>query len=201
MKHKTGIILLFIGGAFMVIGNAIGSIGVFEFLHQYIIGYVPTEWVSLVNDLMYFLRFVADQGGWTIIGGTVLILIGLMRLGKFIIWVGLTFGMIALIIWIITQVVNFTGISLGATLDTYLAQIYGLFEYNTGFSFVGVTLAVIGKASVKKVKEPKKPKEEEAVVEEETEPSISSDKKYCPSCGVELPITANFCSECGKTFD
>ena len=201
MKHITGIILLFIGGALMVIGNAIGSIGVFEFLHGYVVASVPSEWTELADDVMYLLRFIADQGGWTIIGGTILILIGLMRFGKFIIWIGLTFGMIALIVWILNQIVGFTGISLGPTLDPLLAQAYGYFEYNTGMAFAGVALAIIGKASVKKVKEPKKPKEEEAVVEEEAEPSISNDKKYCPSCGTQLPIAANFCSECGMTFD
>ncbi|MHA1668968.1 MAG: zinc-ribbon domain-containing protein [Promethearchaeota archaeon] len=190
MKHKTGIILLLIGGAFMVIGNAIGTIGVFEFLQGYVVASVPTEWVSLVNDIMTLFKWIAEQGGWAIIGGTVLIMIGLMKIGKFIVWIGLTFGSLALIIWIITQIVNATGISLGPQLDTLLSQIYSLFTYNTGFAFSGVALAVIGKASIKKVSESK------AKVVESSDEHI-----FCPECGKELPKTANFCSECGKTFD
>ncbi len=190
MKHKTGIVLLIIGGALMVIGNAIGTIGVFEFLQGYVVASVPTEWTSLVNNIMTFLKWIAEQGGWAIIGGAVLILIGLMKIGKFIVWIGLTFGSLALIIWIITQVVNVTGISLGATLDTLLGQVYGLFTYNTGFAFSGVALAVFGKASIKK-----KPKSKAEVIEP------SDEHKFCPECSKKLPIAANFCSECGKIFD
>jgi ribosomal protein L40E len=121
-----------------------------------------------------------------------------MRIGKFVIWIGLTFGMLALIVWIITQVVNFTGISLGAQVDALLAQIYGLFTYNTGFAFTGVAFAVIGKASVKKVE--KQPKESEQI-ESSTESSFDNLKnKYCPECGAILPVEANFCSQCGTTF-
>ena len=191
MKHKTGIILLIIGGALMVIGNAIGTIGVFEFLQGYVVASVPTDWVSLVNDIMGFLTWIAEQGGWAIIGGAVLILFGALKLGKFIVWIGLTFGAIALIVWILTQFVNATGISLGTQLDALLSQIYGLFTYNTGFAFSGVALAVIGKICINKV-----PKSKAGIVE-----SSSDEFKFCPECSKKLPITANFCSECGKTFD
>ncbi|MBY9018851.1 MAG: hypothetical protein KGD66_08460 [Candidatus Lokiarchaeota archaeon] len=187
MKHKTGIILLIIGGALMVIGNAIGTIGVFELLQGYVVASVPTEWESLVTDIMVFIKWIAEQGGWAIIGGAVLILIGALKLGKFIIWIGLTFGALALIIWIITQVINVTGISLGSQLDTLLGQVYGLFTYNTGFAFTGVALTIIGKASIKKV-----PKSKAEVIEP------SDEFKFCPECSKKLPIAANFCSECGN---
>ena len=190
MEHKTGIILLLIGGAFMVIGNAIGTIGVFEFLQGYVVASVGSEWAPLVNDIMGLFGWIAEQGGWAIIGGAILILFGAMKLGKFIVWIGLTFGSLALIIWAITQFVNAFGISLGPQLDALLTQIYGLFSYNTGFAFSGVALSVIGKASIKK-----KPKSKAEVVEP------SDEFKFCPECSKKLIATANFCSECGKTFD
>ena len=43
MKHKTGIIFLLVGGALMVIGNAIGTIGVFEFLQGWAVEDMPVE--------------------------------------------------------------------------------------------------------------------------------------------------------------
>jgi hypothetical protein len=138
MKHKVGIILLLIGGTLMIIGNAIGTIGVFEFLQGYVVASVPPEWVSLVNDIMGLLTWIAQQGGWAIIAGAVFILLGALKLGKFIVWIGLTFGAIALIVWVITQFVNFTGISLGPQGDALINQIYGLFTYNTGFAFTGL---------------------------------------------------------------
>jgi len=198
MKHKTGIFFLIVGGALMVIGNAIGTIGVFEFLQGWAVANVSTEWVPLVNNIMVVIKWIAEQGGWTIIGGAILVLIGLMRLGKFIIWIGLTFGMIALIVWIITQVLNFTGISLGAQADTLISQIYGLFTYNTGFAFAGVTLAIIGKASIKKVE--KQPKENEQVVSSVESSFDNLKNKFCPECGAIQPVNANFCSQCGTTF-
>ena len=36
MKHKTGIILMIIGGAMMILSSAVGSIGIYEFLSDYI---------------------------------------------------------------------------------------------------------------------------------------------------------------------
>ena len=198
MKHKTGIILLIIGGALMVVGNAIGTIGVFEFLQGWAVANAPTNLIPLVNLVMIVIKWIADQGGWTIIGGAILIMIGLKRIGKFVIWIGLTFGLIALIVWIITQVINFTGISLGPTVDPFLAQIYGLFTYNTGFAFLGTTLSVIGKACVKDVAKAPKPQE---TVLLDSEPAVDNLKnKYCPNCGSIVPIEANFCNQCGTNF-
>jgi len=199
MKHKVGIILLLIGGAFMVIGNAIGTIGVFEFLQGYVVSIVSSEWVPLVNDIMGLLGWIAEQGGWAIIAGAVFILLGALKLGKFIVWIGLTFGALALIVWIIAQVVDFTGISLGLQLDTLLSQIYGLFTYNTGFAFTGVALAVIGKASIKKVPKPKK--DAKSKLDDSADLDSTEEYKFCPECSKKLPINANFCSECGKIFD
>lgn len=199
MKHKVGIVLLIIGGAFMVIGNAIGTIGVFEFLQGYVVSSVGPEWVPLVNDIMGLLGWIAEQGGWAIIGGAIFILLGALKLGKFIVWIGLTFGAIALIVWIITQVVNVTGISLGPQLDTLLGQVYGLFTYNTGFAFSGVALAVIGKASIKKV--PKSKDDAKSKIVDSPNQNSTEGYKFCPECSKKLPIAANFCSECGKIFD
>ena len=51
--------------------------------------------------------------------------------------------------------------------------------------------------SIKKIKKPKKSKTEET----ETQDLIEKETKFCPECGAELPINANFCSECGETFN
>ncbi|TFG23729.1 MAG: hypothetical protein EU533_02860 [Promethearchaeota archaeon] len=161
MKHKTGGILLIIGGILMVIGRAIGTIGVFEYLQTLAIATVSSEWVPLINGIMIVIRFIADLGGWAIIIGAVLILLGLMRIGKFIIWVGLTFGLIALIVFVLTQLITFTGISFGSSIDTVILQLYNQFTYNSGFSFIGTTVAIIGKICIKKVKEPKQTKSEQ----------------------------------------
>ena len=197
MKHKTGIILLLIGGTLMVIGRAIGTIGVFEVIHSWVISNVSSDWYPLVNGIMDVIQFIADTGGWAIIAGAILILIGLMRIGKFIVWIGLTFGLIALIVWIITQIINFTGLSFGSSVDTIINQLYNQFTYNSGINFIGVTIAIIGKICIKKVKKPKKAKVQEA----ETQDLVGRETKFCPECGAEIPIYASFCSQCGETFE
>jgi ribosomal protein S27AE len=197
MKHKTGVILLLIGGTLMVIGRAIGTIGVFEFIHSWVIANVSSEWHLLANVIMNIIQFIADTGGWAIIAGAILILLGLMRIGKFITWIGLTFGLIALIVWVLTQIINFTGISFGSSLDTIINQLYNQFTYNSGINFIGVTFAIIGKASIKKVKKPKKSK----IQETEVQDSMIMESKFCPECGAEIPNNSNICSQCGETFD
>lgn len=163
MKHKTGSILLIIGGVLMVIGRAIGTIGVFEYIHSWVLANVSSEWYPLADGIMIIIQIIADAGGWAIIVGAILIIFGLMRIGKFIIWIGLTFGLIALIVFILVQIINFTGISLGSSLDTIIFQLYNQFTYNSGISFIGTTIAVIGKVCIKKVKEPKQSKQDQIV--------------------------------------
>ena len=66
-----------------------------------------------------------------------------------------------------------------------------------GINFIGVTIAIVGKIAIKKVKKPKKAKIEET----ETQDLVGKETKFCPECGAEIPINANFCSQCGETFD
>jgi MFS superfamily sulfate permease-like transporter len=197
MKHKTGIILLLIGGALMVIGRAVGTIGVFEFIHTWLIANVTSEWVLVANGAMNVIRFIADIGGWAIIAGAIFTLLGLMRIGKFIIWVGLTFGLIALIIWVLTQIINFTGLSFGSSLDTIINQLYNQFTYNSGINFIGVSVAIIGKVSIKKVKKPKQSK----IQATEVQDSMTMKTKFCPECGAEIPSNSNLCPQCGETIE
>jgi hypothetical protein len=110
MHHKTGLLLLIIGGILMIASSAIGSIGVFELLYNLAVSYIPAAFIPLLTIIINIMRFIADTGGYAIIAGTLFIMINHIRIGKFIIWIGLTFGTLALIVWIISQIVNYTGI-------------------------------------------------------------------------------------------
>ena len=83
-----------------------------------------------------------------------------LRIGKFIIWIGLAFGTFALIVWAASQIVNLTGIITDPTIISYINQLYAQFDYGSGLSFAGVVIAIIGRAFVRKFKS-KKVKEEE----------------------------------------
>ncbi len=159
MKHKTGVILLFIGGICMIISSAIGSIGIYEFLWEYVSEEIPPDFVPIGKVAIIVLRVIADTGGIAVIVGTFLFLLNQYRLGKFLIGVGLTFGSLALIIWIASEVVNKYEIVTDPEIVAYLDRIEDFFSYNTGLAFTGVIVAIIGRAFIKKPKEPKEPKE------------------------------------------
>ncbi len=171
MKHKTGITLLFIGGICMIISSAIGSIGIYEFLWEYVSEEIPPDFVPIGKVAIIVLRVIADTGGIAVIVGTLLFLVNQYRLGKFLIGVGLTFGSLALIIWIASEVVHRYDIVTDPEIVAYLDRLEDFFSYNTGLAFTGVIVAIIGRAFIKKPKEPKKPKKvkQEVKLEEKEE--------------------------------
>jgi hypothetical protein len=161
MKHKTGVILLIIGGICMIISSAIGSIGIYEFLYDLVVTEIPSAFVPLLEVSIIILRIIADTGGIAVIFGATIILFNKIRLGKFFIGLGLTFGSLALIIWSVSKVVDITGIFAdNVQITDALARLKDFFTYNTGLAFSGVTIAIIGRIAIKKPKKPKKEKVE-----------------------------------------
>jgi ABC-type multidrug transport system fused ATPase/permease subunit len=202
MKHVTGVILIIIGGIFMILSSAVGSLGIFQFIYQLAATQWPTYEPIFNIIINVILKWIADLGGVAVIAGAIFILMGALKFGKFIVYIGLAFGTFALVIWVISQIVNLTGVSFGTQIDTLIDNLYSNYSYGTGYEFVGVVFAIIGKniAVKRKAKEKAKPKEAEEEIQE-PERTISPNKKYCPECGTELPAFANFCSKCGKTFN
>jgi len=159
MKHKTGIFLLIIGGICMIIGSVTGGIQIFETLYLIAANQWP-EYEPIFNVIVNVIfRWIADLGGVAVIAGAILIAMGARRLGKFIVSIGLAFGTIAFIIWILSMIINLTGIITDPTIVFYIQELYNRFNYGTGLGFVGVVIAIIGRAFIRKVK-PKKPEEE-----------------------------------------
>ncbi|MFX1455320.1 MAG: zinc ribbon domain-containing protein, partial [Promethearchaeota archaeon] len=122
------------------------------------------------------------------------------RFGKWLVGIGLTFGTLALIIWLIAQISDLTGIII-----PYINRLQKFFTYNTGLQFIGVTTAIIGRNFVKKPKEVIEEEVGEEEISGDTQVSESivqtpSETKYCPNCGSILPLDANFCNECGTSF-
>jgi len=167
MKHITGSILLFLGGICMIISSAIGSIGIYEFLYDYISTEVPSEFIPILKVTIEVLRIISYTGGFAVIIGTIFILLSHYRLGKFFIGLGLTFGLLGLIIWIISEIVDISGIVTDPQVLAYLDRLEGFFTYNTGLAFTGVTLSIIGRMLIKKPKKPKKVKQEVKLEKEE----------------------------------
>jgi ABC-type multidrug transport system fused ATPase/permease subunit len=204
MQHKTGVGIMVIGGILMIASYTGGTIKVFEFIYDLIVNQWPQS-QQIASIILDIFQWIADLGGIAIIIGAILILFGAMRIGKFVAWIGLAFGTFALIVWVVAWIVNLTGIITDPTIVTYLNQLYAQFNYGSSLSFIGVVIAIIGRIFVRRTKK-EKPIAEEPIIEatySEDEENIKTnlDTKFCPNCGTELPVYANFCNNCGETFN
>ncbi len=208
VRNRIGIVLLIIGGTLMIISSAIGSIGIYETLYGLISTEIPPNlaWtIPILRILIIIMRWIADLGGGAVIVGAIFIALGSFRFGKWLVGIGLTFGTLALIIWVISQIANNTNIISDPQILSYLARLKGFFTYNTGLQFGGVTITIIGRKLIKK---PKKVKEEieeaEGIEEKETVESITPipfQNIHCANCGIDLPFNAEFCNECGHIIE
>jgi len=209
MRNKIGIVLLIIGGILMIMSSVMGSIGIYEFLRDYISTQIPSDldWVkNILNVLVEILRWIANTGGGAVIVGAILIMFDRYGFGKWVIGIGLTFGSLALIIWGVSEIAKIPGIITDPVILGYLGRLKGFFTYNTGLQFIGVTTALVGRKIIKKPKEVTEEKEEQTEISEETETSesseqIPSENKYCPNCGSQLPLNAIYCNECGSGLE
>ena len=166
MRNKTGLTLLIIGGILMIISFAVGSIGVYEFLYDLISGEVHPDFIPLLRAILFVIKVIADWGGGAIIFGAILVIFKQIRLGKWIIGVGLTFGSLALIVWLVSGIVDATDIITDPQVIAYLDRLKGFFTYGTSLQFIGVTIALIGRYFIRRPKKVKDEVELEEVDEE-----------------------------------
>ena len=179
MRNKTGLTLLIIGGTLMIVSSAVGSIGIYEFLYDLISGEVHPDLIPLIKTILFVIKIIADWGGSAIIFGAILVILKQIRLGKWIIGVGLTFGSLALIVWLISQIVDATEVITDPQVLAYLDRLKGFFTYGTSLQFVGVGIALFGRNFIRKTKKVKEKVElekddEESTILEEGEPTNRS---------------------------
>ncbi|MHA2008784.1 MAG: hypothetical protein ACW99E_18010 [Promethearchaeota archaeon] len=155
MRNKTGLSLLIIGGILMIISSAVGSIGIYEFLYDLISTEVHPNLIPILNVILLVIKVIADWGGMAIILGAIIIILKQRRLGKWIIGVGLTFGTLGLIVWLISKIIDVTGIITDPQILNYLATLKGFFTYGTTLQFTGVGIALVGRNFIRKPKKEK----------------------------------------------
>lgn len=156
MKNLIWILLCFLGGILMIIGSAIGSAVFYVYLADLVSSYISPEFMPLVSVILIVLEYIAFYGGYSVIVGAILILINQIRLGKIIIMVATSFGMLGLVFYVGIWILGYSGIAVSPAVQAILDQMYSLFIYNTGFAFTGTILAVIGRYGIKKPEKVKK---------------------------------------------
>lgn len=198
MKNKNlfWIFLCILGGVLMIIGSAIGSALFYEYLYALVLPYIGPEFLPVVQAILTILKFIAYYGGYSVLVGAFLILIKMTRVGKIIITIATSFGMLGLIIYAITWAVGNFGIPLDPPVQLILTQIYSIFTFNSGMAFAGTVLAVIGRYGVKRFEKMEKGSSTSNQKSNDTKDGA----KFCPNCGATLPLKANFCNQCGKNF-
>ncbi|MFW9867171.1 MAG: zinc ribbon domain-containing protein [Candidatus Thorarchaeota archaeon] len=195
----------------MIISEAVGSIGIYEYLYNLISPSVSPAWQNVFKVIIDILGFIASWGGGAVILGAILVIIHekLRRLGKWLVGIGLTFGSLALIIWFISNLLDWINV-VSPTIESYIETLEGFFTYNTGLQFIGVTIAIFGRLFIRKTKKEKEEEEEikeleisEGVptINESTLPLMPSENRQCPNCGAQLPSDVSYCTECGATID
>jgi len=169
MRNKTGLTLMIIGGILMIISSAVGSIGIYEFLYDLISNEVHPNLIPILKAILLVIKVIADWGGGAIIIGAIFVILKLIRLGKWIIGVGLTFGSLALIVWLISKIADVTGVITDPQVLAYLDRLKAFSSYGTRLQFIGVGIALLGRNFIrkpKKIKEKVELEEEEEKVEE-----------------------------------
>jgi len=199
MKNKNlfWIFLIALGGIFMIIGSAIGSAFFYQFLYTNLaVPYVAPEFLPLIQAILTVLEYIAFYGGYSVLIGAFLILIKQIRIGKIIVMIATSFGMLGLIIYALTWAVGYFSIPLNPSLQLILAQIYSIFTFNSGMAFAGTVIAVLGRYGIKRSEKMEKTSSTSDEKSKDTKKGV----KFCPNCGETLPLKANFCNKCGKNF-
>ncbi len=181
----------------MIIGSAIGSTNFYQFLFDELaVPYVAPEFLPYIQVILTILKFIALYGGYSVLVATFLILIGQVRVGKIIIMIATSFGMLGLIIYTLTWAVGYFSIALNPSLQLVLAELYNLFTFNSGMAFTGTVLAILGRYGVKRSEK----METETSTSENKSNNTKKGAKFCPQGGATLPLKANFCNKCGTNF-
>ncbi|TKJ27323.1 MAG: hypothetical protein CEE42_02770 [Promethearchaeota archaeon Loki_b31] len=118
--------------------------------------YISPEFMPLVSVILIVLEYIAFFGGYSVIVGAILIMINQIGLGRIIITVATSFGMLGLVFYVGIWILGYSGIAVSSAVQTILDQMYSLFTYNSGFAFTGTILAVIGRYKIKKPKKGEK---------------------------------------------
>ena len=156
MKNLIWILLCFLGGILMIIGSAIGSAEFYVYLADLVSSYISPDFMPLVSVILIVLEYIAFFGGYSVIVGAILIMINQIGLGRIIIMVATSFGMLGLVFYVGIWILGYSGIAVSSTVQTILDQMYSLFTYNSGLAFTGTILAVIGRYKIKKPKKGEK---------------------------------------------
>ncbi len=141
MEHKRAVFLCIIGGALMLVGSVIGSLGFIGKLLNLATHYVDPEIEFAIQIVLTVFGYIALGGGISVIVGALIAGFSSDRLGRFLAGLGIGAGLISLIIMLIT---NFIG---GGSIND-IPTVF-LTAFNNGYGLAGVIIAIFGRMRLK----------------------------------------------------
>jgi hypothetical protein len=142
MENKKWIFLCIIGGILMIISSVIGSISFFELVFSEISTEVGEDAANILSIILQILAYIAMGGGISVIIGALIVAMNHYRLGKFIIGLGAGMGLISLIIFLITSIVN------GSIVEEFIGIVSEIGHGSYGF--LGIFLTIVARFKLKK---------------------------------------------------
>ncbi len=143
-KKWIWILLCIIGGILLIISSTVRSFTFFERLFGLIAADVGPVVATIVSIVIQILGYISMVGGIVVIIGALIVAMNHYILGKIIIALGAGMGLIGLIIFFITSIIE----------GSIYADIVGLItEIGHGsYGFIGIILTIIARLKLKKPK-------------------------------------------------
>ncbi len=117
IRNKTAAILAIVGGLFILIGGGTGMVSFLNELSE-IVKDMMGEPNQTVETIFMILIFIAALGGVAVMIGGFLFFRDYVRIGKILIFLGAGIGIVGLIIWFLSFVVQGEGLEFFSLITT-----------------------------------------------------------------------------------
>jgi len=143
-KKWIWILLCIIGGILLIISSTARNFAFFESLFGLIAADVGPVVAAIVSVVIQILGYISMVGGIVVIIGALIVAMNHYIIGKIIIALGAGMGLISLIIFFITSIVE----------GSIYADIVGIITQiaHGSYGFIGIILTIIARLKLKKPK-------------------------------------------------
>lgn len=136
-SSRSAVVLAFVAGALLIISGVTGSVGVVGMAFEYAINYFGGTVAEILSLVLEVLQYIASLGGLAVIGGGVLLHVGRIRLGKFIIGTGAGMGLLGFLV-----------ILGSALLHGWAHTVAFLLIISQSLGWIGIILAIVARRLV-----------------------------------------------------
>lgn len=141
MEHKKWVILCIMGGILMVLSSLVGRVGVIGTIISLLSGVVTPEIQQVLTIILTVFSYIAAAGGLAVIIGALIAGFNSVRLGRFIVGLGIGTSLVSIIILVGTSIFG------GSTINNVPLILFTAF--NNAYGLAGVIFSIIGGRKLK----------------------------------------------------